>query len=104
MSEEKNRKKVLALPPTVRILETMGDQIRLARLRRKLSVELVADRAGISRTTVWKIEKGDPSVAIGYYAKVLNAIGMQEDLLLVARDDVYGRLLQDAELERKYRK
>lgn len=104
MSEEKNRKKVLALPPAVRILETMGDQIRLARLRRKLSVELVADRAGISRTTVWKIEKGDPSVAIGYYAKVLNAIGMQEDLLLVARDDVYGRLLQDAELERKYRK
>ena len=61
-------------PNLKRILEEMGNQIRLARLRRDYSVELIAKRAGISRATLWKIEKGDPSVAMGAYAKVLNAI------------------------------
>ncbi len=100
---ERNQRRVLALPKTVRILETVGEQIRLARLRRKLSVDLVAERAGVSRTTVWKVEKGNASVAIGIYAKILNAIGLQDDLLLIAKDDALGRLLQDAELE-KWRK
>ena len=94
-------KKALLVPKTVKIMNTVGEQIRLARLRRKLSVELVAERAGVSRTTVWKVEKGNPSVAIGIYAKVLNAIGLQDDLLLIAKDDALGRLLQDAELEKR---
>lgn len=92
------------MPKTAEILETVGAQIRLARLRRKISVNTVAERAGVSRATVWKVEKGNPSVAMGVYAKVLNAIGLQSDLLLIARDDSLGRLLQDAELDRKYRK
>ena len=94
----------MIMPKTVKILETVGEQIRLARLRRKISVELVSKRAGISRTTVWKVEKGDPSVAIGIYAKVLNAINMQDDLLLIARDDELGRLLQDADIDTRKRR
>ena len=95
-----NQKKNLLAPKTIKILETAGEQIRLARLRRKLSVTLVAERAGVSRQTIWKVEKGNASVAIGIYAKVLAAIGLQEDLLLLAKDDVLGRVLQDAALDR----
>ena len=84
------------LPQTQDILTQMGEQIRLARLRRDLSVELVAERAGISRTTLWSVEKGSPKVAIGSYAAVLHALGgMDKDLLLVAKDDILGRTLQD---------
>lgn len=93
---EANQKKILLAPKTVRLLEAVGEQIRLARLRRKLTVSLVAERAGVSRQTVWKVEKGSPSVAIGIYAKVLAAIGLQEDLLFIAKDDELGHILQDA--------
>ncbi len=93
------RKAVLILPGTAEILSRMGEQIRLARLRRNLSVELVAERADISRATLWKVEKGDPSVAIGIYAAVLHALNnMDTDLLLVAKDDVMGRTMQDLKL------
>ena len=93
------RKAVFILPGTAEILRRMGEQIRLARLRRNLSVELVAERADISRATLWKVEKGDPSVAIGIYAAVLHALNnMDTDLLLVAKDDVMGRTMQDLEL------
>ncbi len=87
------------LPVTEEILETLGEQIKLARLRRNLSVELVSQRAGISRASLWKVEKGSPSVAIGIYAAVLHALNnMDKDLLLVARDDAMGRKMQDLNL------
>ena len=87
------------LPATEEILKTMGEQIKLARLRRNLTVELVAERAGISRASLWNVEKGSPSVAIGIYAAVLHALNnMDKDLLLVARDDVMGRKMQDLNL------
>ena len=92
------------LPPTEEILSTMGEQIKLARLRRNLSTELVAERAGISRASLWKVEKGDPSVAMGIYAAVLHALNnMDRDLLMVAKDDVLGRELQDINLLPKKR-
>ena len=90
--------KAVVMPKTVRQLETVGEQIRLARLRRKYSVNLIAERAGISRATLWKVEKGDPGVAIGVYAKVLAAIGLPNDITLLARDDELGRIIQDSEL------
>ncbi len=72
------------------ILEKLGEQIRYARLRRGLTGKLVAERAGISRATLYKVEKGNPSVAMGIYANVLHAInGMDKDLLLVAQDKVF---------------
>lgn len=93
------KRTVTLLPETEKILQTMGEQIKLARLRRRLSAELVAERAGISRATLWSIEKGSPSVAIGIYAAVLHALNyMDRDLLLVARDDELERKLQDLEL------
>ena len=87
------------LPKTEEILKTMGEQIKLARLRRSLSAELVAERAGISRASLWKVEKGDPSVAMGIYAAVLHALNnLDQDLLLIAKDDELGRQLQDLNL------
>ena len=86
-------------PDTEKVLKTMGEQIKLARLRRNLTAELVAERAGISRATLWKVESGNPSVAIGLYAAVLHALNaMDKDLLLVAKDDLLGRQLQDMAL------
>ena len=92
------------LPQTMEILETMGEQIKIARLRRDLSAELVAERANISRATLWNIEKGSPSVAIGNYAAVLHALNnMDRDLLKVAKDDEFGRKLQDLNISTKKR-
>lgn len=94
-----NKRGVTVLPKTAEILEQMGEHIKLARLRRRLSAELVAERAGISRATLWNVEKGSPSVAIGIYAAVLHALGnMDTNFLLVAKDDELGRTLQDLEL------
>lgn len=99
-----SKKSTVVLPQTQQILNQMGEQIRLARLRRHLSAELVAERAGISRVTLSNIEKGSPSVAIGSYAAVLHALnGMDKDLLLVAKDDELGRKLQDLELPTRRR-
>lgn len=94
-----NKRSITVSPKTAEILEQMGEQIKLARLRRRLSAELVAERAGISRATLWNVEKGSPSVAIGIYASVLHSLGnMDKDFLLVAKDDELGRTLQDLEL------
>lgn len=93
------KKSIVLLPETLNILEQMGLQIKYARLRRKISAEIVAERAGISRTTLCAIEKGSPSVAMGCYAAVLHALNyMDKDLLLVAKDDELGRKLQDLDL------
>ena len=99
-----SKKSTVVLPQTQEILNQLGEQIRLARLRRHLSAELVAERAGLSRMTLSNIEKGSPSVAIGSYAAVLHALnGMDKDLLLVAKDDELGRKLQDLELPTRRR-
>ncbi|MBQ0165703.1 MAG: helix-turn-helix transcriptional regulator [Treponema sp.] len=89
---------VVLLPNLQNILTEMGENIRLARLRRGFSVELVAECAGISRATLWAVEKGSPSVAMGIYVSVLNALKLEKDILLVAKDDELGRKLQDLNL------
>ena len=92
------------LPETEDTLKTLGEQIKLARLRRDLSATLVAERAGISRASLWKVESGNPAVAIGIYAAVLHALGnMDKDFLLVAKDDERGRQMQDLGLLTKKR-
>ena len=98
------KKTATIMPKTQKIIETMGEQIKLARLRRKISAELVAERAGISRGSLWAVEKGSPSVALGIYAAVLHALnGLDTDLLLIAKDDELGRKLQDLDLQTKKR-
>ena len=95
--------KVTLLPKTQKILIEMGENIKLARLRRELSTEQVSERAGISRKTLYSIEKGSPKVAIGLYLQVLMILGLEKDFLKVAVDDVLGRKLQDAKLITKKR-
>jgi DNA-binding XRE family transcriptional regulator len=91
-------RKVNLLPKAQGVLSGFGENIKLARLRRKLCSMQVAERAGISRTTLVAIEKGTPGVAMGAYLEVLFVLGLEEDLLKVANDDVLGRKLQDAKL------
>ncbi len=91
--------KALLYPQTAKKLCTTGEQIRLARLRRHLTAQDVATRAGIGRSTVAEIEKGSPSVSMGMYLAVLNVLGLQDDILLLAKDDVLGRTYQDLDLK-----
>jgi transcriptional regulator with XRE-family HTH domain len=86
------------LPAIAKVLTAFGENIKLARLRRKLSAEQVAERANISRPTLLAIEKGVPGVAVGSYTQVLFVLNLEKDLLKVAADDLLGRKLQDAEL------
>lgn len=97
------RKTTIQLPALQRLLKELGKNIKLARLRRKLSAQLVAERAGMSRTTLRAIEHGEAGVTIGAYANVLMCLGLEKDLALVARDDELGRKLQDADLPSKAR-
>lgn len=87
------------LPAVQRVLTEFGDNVRLARLRRGFSAELVAERAGMSRTTLRAIEQGAAAVTLGACANVLHSLGLVADLGQVARDDELGRKLQDAGLE-----
>ncbi|MEP7011365.1 MAG: helix-turn-helix transcriptional regulator [Acidobacteriota bacterium] len=91
------------LPRLKRLLAGLGGNLKLARLRRRYSAEVVADRAGISRKTLYRVEEGDPAVAMGIYARVLQALRLEQDLALLAADDVLGRKLQDLELTPKQR-
>lgn len=91
--------KAAILPRLSRVLEHFGENIKLARLRRKLSAKQVAERAGINRNTLTAIEKGSPAVSLGNYAVVLMVLGLEKDLLQVAADDVLGRKIQDAGLK-----
>jgi len=90
--------KTVLLPGLTKILAEMGENIKLARLRRKLTAEQVAERAGIARSTLWQVEKGVASVSLGTYAQVLFVLGLEKDLQMIAKDDILGRKLQDAAL------
>ena len=91
-----SKKSAPIMPKTQKTLGTMGEQIKMARLRRNLSMELVAERAGISRATLWAVEKGTPTVAIGTYAAVLHALGgMDKDFEQIARDDEFGKKIKE---------
>ncbi len=97
------KKKTILLPKQQRILKELGENIKLARLRRKLSADQVSIRANIARKTLWAIENGSSSVSIGAYLQVLFVLGLDKDLLNVAKDDELGRKLQDSKLITKER-
>ena len=86
------------LPAVQRRLTALGESLRLARLRRELSAEMVAERAGISRQTLSSLENGSGSVSMATYVQVLFVLGLEKDLDALARDDELGRALQDAKL------
>ena len=93
-----SKKDIILLPKAQKILLEMGENIKLARLRRKLSTEQVSERANITRKTLSSIEKGSTGVSIGNYLQVLFVLGLEKDFLKIANDDILGRKLQDAEL------
>lgn len=97
------RRKIVLLPRVQQILTELGENMKLARLRRKLSTMQVAERANLSRQTVISVEKGLSGVSIGAYLQVLLVLGLEKDLLKVASDDLLGRKLQDAKLMVKSR-
>ena len=98
-----NQRKATFMPSTIKVLKELGENIRMARLRRKLSTEKVSQRAGMSRNTLYKIEMGSPSVAMGLYCQILFILGLEKDLLKVAADDILGRKMLDAGLNVKKR-
>jgi transcriptional regulator with XRE-family HTH domain len=91
-------KKSILLPSADKVLRELGENIKLARKRRKLTEGQVAERANIARSTLQLIEKGEPGVAMSSYLQVLFVLGLEKDLLRVAADDPLGRKLQDAGL------
>jgi transcriptional regulator with XRE-family HTH domain len=92
-------KKQVLFPKYKKILEQVGENIRLARKRRSLTTIQVAERASIDRSTLWEIEKGNSSVSLGAYFNTLRVLGLHEDFLKLAADDDYGRKLQDLKLK-----
>lgn len=88
-------------PGDRRLLENLGDNIKLARKRRGYTQVVISERTGLSRVTIRKIEKGDSGVSIGHYLAVLSVLGLAEDLAKVALDDTLGRKLQDIKLMSK---
>lgn len=93
-----SKKKQILFPKHKEILKQMGENIKLARKRRRLTQEQVAERADIVRSTLYLIETGNSSVTIGAYFNVLRVMGLQDDFLKLAADDEFGRKLQDLEL------
>lgn len=89
----------VVFPQEQRLLAELGERLRLARKRRKLSNAVVAQRAGISRGTLYKVEAGDPGATLGSYVRVLAVLGLEGDLQQIAADDRVGRKLQDLALE-----
>jgi DNA-binding XRE family transcriptional regulator len=93
-----NSKKQLLFPKHQKLFEQVGENFKLARKRRKLTMVQVAERAGIDRTTLYQIEKGNGSVSMAAWFNVLRVLGLQDDLLKLAANDEYGRKLQDLSL------
>lgn len=91
-------KKHIVFPKYLKALGVMGENIKLARKRRKLTSIQVAERASIDRGTLREIEHGNPSVSMGAYFNVLRVLNLQDDFLKLASDDAFGKKLQDLQL------
>jgi transcriptional regulator with XRE-family HTH domain len=91
-------KQPLFYPGQKRILAALGERLRLARLRRKLTIEVTCQRAAISRMTLFRAEAGSPAISLGTLLRILAVLGLEGDLEALARDDKAGRLLQDQAL------
>ena len=98
-----SKRSITTYPSAAKELVSLGQRLRDARLRRRFSMETVCVRADISRPTLYKVENGDPSVAMGIYVQVLRVLGLVEDLGLLAKEDLLGRRLQDEALPRRQR-
>lgn len=91
-------KRQILFPKHKKVLEQLGENLKLARKRRGFTTIQVSERAGLDRKTLYRIEKGDPKVAFGAYFNVLRVLGLQDDIMKIAVDDEFGRKLQDLKL------
>ena len=98
-----SRTKRPLFPQTQHRAEALGERLRLARLRRRMSLTDLAARVGASRGTLSRLERGDLSTSVGLLARVLAVLGLEEDLDQLARDDELGRRMQDVRLRRPRR-
>lgn len=89
------KQKAVLFPDQQRAMEALGHNLRLARKRRGVSQILLSERTGINRKTIASIEKGDPGVSMGHYARVIGALSLLDDLAKVGLEDSLGRKLQD---------
>lgn len=97
-------KKQPIFPSERKMLADFGERLKLARLRRKISAETLAERSSVSRMTLHRAEKGSPAVSMGTYLRILAALHLQGDINLLAVDDKLGRKLQDLELNQRVKK
>ncbi|MFN6138793.1 MAG: helix-turn-helix domain-containing protein [Planctomycetota bacterium] len=93
-----SRQRPVLFPKHQRLLEQLGENLRLARKRRKLTTSQVAERAGISRSTLYHLEKGDANSSLAVLLQVLVALKLENDLSKLASDDELGRKLADIQL------
>ncbi|MBI2727663.1 MAG: helix-turn-helix transcriptional regulator [Polaromonas sp.] len=82
-------------PSLTRLARSLGQRLQLARCRRELSTTVFAERVGISRNTLKRLEEGDPNVSLGTYLRAMRVLGLETDLDSIASDDQLGRKLQD---------
>ncbi|ODT72648.1 XRE family transcriptional regulator [bacterium SCN 62-11] len=94
---------VTLFPKVAARLKVLGENLRLARLRRRITSLQLAQRAGISRPTLSKLENGDPGVSLAAFANVMFCLGLDSDLEAMALDDALGRRLMDADLSLRKR-
>lgn len=94
-----SKKKQKIFPGERQLLEAFGERLMLARKRRKITTEIAAARAGITRVTLNRAEKGSPEVSLGIYFRILSVLHLEDDLNKIAADDELGRQLQDLELK-----
>lgn len=98
-----SKKTQITFPRQQHAANALGERLRLARARRRMPAAELAERAGISRQTLHKLESGDVSVGLSVLVRVLGVLGLDADIDLLAQDDELGRRLQDAHLPRPYR-
>jgi transcriptional regulator with XRE-family HTH domain len=97
-SKSDQARTAVIFPKHQKVLAQLGENIKLARKRRRYTQALISERTGLSRLTIRKIEQGDSRVSLGHYVAVLGVLGLVDDLAKVARDDELGRKLQDIKL------
>ena len=94
-------KKTILLPKAVKSLQILGQNLKLARIRRRISAAMMCERAGVSHATLTAIEQGKPTVSMAGYMSVLFCLNMHTDIEKVATDDVLGHELQDLQLPKR---
>ena len=94
-SHQTGKQRAILFPDQQRAVEALGQNLLLARKRRRLTKKALCERTGLNYRTVSRIEKGDPGVSMGHYVRVMAALSLMGDLANVGLNDELGHKLQD---------